>query len=893
MKNTKEVALFEVRYGRESELPEALHQGEIGLAWDTNRLFIGNKANTDLKNRIEYPYKNLEILTEYSDMEKILTYTYLNNIDNAEKFPIIVISTQTPEITDACTLTIQTPTAGGDVSFVANETFDNIINKINSKAIEGIRAYKNDNDELVLVAYDSRLVLSGSAALTQLYLVDKDTTNSENLPQRYIRNKLDDFVTSADFGIIGDDTDSSEKIISALIELYNKNTVDEQYYRTFKILAGNYTIGGSQTLPLLSNMHLKGDGKDKTVLIMSRDFSGSNVFTSTDTNLSYENGKRAFNTIIEDMTIDMSELPTYNGYLLLLNNCQNITFRNVRFIGNINLKFANILNSSNITFENCNVDNFYSGILGNTVTRLFLRDTIFNTTYDSAVKLSNSIGLTMNSNTFIECAQTSGSIVDISNNCSYSTIIQSNFDANVITNYSKLFKRVANDYLNYIDTLDASTNERKLLKFKFLQPKWEYIDYLTNQNGKTAVVIDNSKYKTNSQNYPLADNPLNIDTTGSLTLENLGTDDLVLKSHKTSDVVIGDYDELIGNIGQIQIKKPIQLNDNKITNSEGTGPVIIETAENGIIEVGDNTTYAPYEQRILGNDDAIPNVAYVNRASGTTLHKEITYIDAVNNTENGIKIAEFDPNIYGDTIHLKNIKVNVKIPFFNMFKYMNVKDAVTYSNGYRYNKGEIVMAGGNYGVVLNDHTATSSTFNSNVMQLSLLTDAKYVDVIAVNRATPSIQYYLTRDIESDAQMENYPLIDITEKNMRNYYPPIVATGVSSEMFMENDRIYQTLSGDPITINSKFDIHNATNFEKTADEGMNYSLDMDRIYISVNNNVPLTDTINFSGYDLYIKFSDEDYNILNLLPLNNETTGGTYTKLNPSGKLIFDISYVRG
>ena len=893
MKNTKEVALVQVRYGRESELPEALHQGEIGLAWDTNRLFIGNKANTTLKNRIEYPYKNLEILTEYSNLEEILTYTYLNNIDNAEKLPIVVISTDTPSISDDCSLTIQTPTASGSVSFVNGDDLDAIITKINAQSIEGIRAYKNDNDSLVLVAYDSKLILTGNSALTQLYLVDQDTKNSENLPQRYVRNKLDDFVTTADFGIAGDDTEVSEKFINSLIELYNKNTVDEQYYRTYKILAGNYTIGGSQTLPILSNMHLKGDGKDKTVLIMSRDFSGSNVFTSTDTSLNYENGKQAFNTIIEDMTIDMSEIPTYNGYLLLLNNCQNITFRNVRFIGNINTKFANISNSTNITFENCNIDGFYSDILGSNLTRLILRDNIFNVCYDSAVKLSNSIGLTMNSNTFISCAVTSGSIIDISDNCSYSTIIQSNFDSAVITNYTKLFKRVSDDYLNYIDTLDASTNERKLLKFKFLQPQWEYIDYLTNQNGKTAVVVDNSQYKTDSQNYPLADNPLNIDTTNGLTLENLGSGDLTLKAEKAADIVIGDYDEIIAQVGQIQIKKPIQLNDNRITNSEGTGPVIIETAENGVIEVGDNTTSAPYEQRILGNDNAIPNVAYVNRASGTTLHRVITYIDAENNTANGVKICEFDPNLYGDTIHLENIKVNIKLPFFNMFGYMNTTNAVSYTTGYRYYKGEIVTSGGNYGVVLNDHTATTSSFSADVMQLSALTDAKYVDVIAVNRASPEIKYYLTRDIEPDAQFENNSIIDITEKNMRNYYPPVVATGVTSEMFMENARVYQSLSGDPETIVSKIDIHNPATFEKTFDEGMNYSFDMDRVYITVGTNVPLTDTINFSGYDLYVKFFDENNDELTLLPLNSTTTGAGYTKLNPSGKMIIDVNYVRG
>ena len=129
--------------------------------------------------------------------------------------------------------------------------------------------------------------------------------------------------------------------------------------------------------------------------------------------------------------------------------------------------------------------------------------------------------------------------------------------------------------------------------------------------------------------------------------------------------------------------------------------------------------------------------------------------------------------------------------------------------------------------------------------------------------------------------------------MRNYYPPVVATGVTSEMFMENARVYQSLSGDPETIVSKIDIHNPATFEKTFDEGMNYSFDMDRVYITVGTNVPLTDTVNFSGYDLYVKFFDENNDELTLLPLNSTTTGAGYTKLNPSGKMIIDVNYVRG
>lgn len=894
MKNTKEVALVQVRYGREAELPEALHQGEIGLAWDTNRLFIGNKANTDLKNRIEYPYKNLEILTEYSDMNEILTYTYLNNIDNLEKLPIVVVSTNTPQIDSQCDLGIQTSSASGSITLTVNETLENIVSSINNENIEGIRAYINEENKLVLVAYDSKLLLSGNSALVQMYLIDSEDTNSENLPERYVRNKLDDFVTTADFGIVGDITDVSEKFINSLLELYNKNTFDEQYFRTYKILAGRYSIAGNQTIPLLSNMHLKGDGIDKTVFVIDNSFGGNNVFTSTDTTLDYNNGKPAFNTIIEDMTIDMSSISTYNGYLLLLNRCNDITFRNVKFIGNINLKFANILNSTNIIFENCIIENFYSGILGSGITRLFLRNNIFNTSYDYEVKLNNSIGLTMNSNTFISSAQTSGSIIDISNNCSYSTIIQSNFDSDVISNYPKLFNRVLNDYTNYIDTLDASTNERKLLKFKFLQPQWEYIDYLTNQNGKTAVVVDNSQYKTNSQDYPLADNTLNIDTTNGLKLENLGEDDLILKSSQSSDVVIGDYDEIIGNIGQIQVKKNIQLNNNIISNSEGNGPIIIETAENGIIEVGDNTTGAPYEQRILGNDNAIPNVAYVNRAANTTKRIFVSTEDAENFTQNGLELFNFDPLYYGNTIYLKNIKMNVKIPFLSMFKYMNSNDSILYTSGYYYYKGDIVTDGTNYGVVKENHEATTSLTLSTSVQIissSNLKDIKYAEIVAVNNLSAVNSYYLTKELEGHG-IGGYSVVEADTRNDRGENPPPVAIGTSSKYFTENSVAYET-TDDVRIISSKLDLHDRELFVQSFLDGNIYSFNFDRPYIPVEPEVALSDEMNFSNYKLYLRFYDEDDNLITPVALDSATAGNSYTKMNPVGKLIIDIEYIRG
>ena len=82
-RNTKEISLIQIRSGKLSEMPKALHQSEYGLAKDANRLFIGNASNTLLKNRTIFPYQNLEILTEFSNLKDYFKYSYENNIKYA------------------------------------------------------------------------------------------------------------------------------------------------------------------------------------------------------------------------------------------------------------------------------------------------------------------------------------------------------------------------------------------------------------------------------------------------------------------------------------------------------------------------------------------------------------------------------------------------------------------------------------------------------------------------------------------------------------------------------------------------------------------------------------------------------------------------------------------
>lgn len=77
-KNTKQIALIQNRHGKLNELPKQLSTSELGFADDENRLFIGNPENPILKERYEsntFPYGNVEILTEFSELTTQIKYS--------------------------------------------------------------------------------------------------------------------------------------------------------------------------------------------------------------------------------------------------------------------------------------------------------------------------------------------------------------------------------------------------------------------------------------------------------------------------------------------------------------------------------------------------------------------------------------------------------------------------------------------------------------------------------------------------------------------------------------------------------------------------------------------------------------------------------------------------
>jgi|GEM_PF-3933971 len=78
------------RRGLSTELPLALNEGEIGLTTDTGQVFIGSPNFAPIVNRVDFPFQNIELLTEFSIanlLETSATYTYRYQDPTSIQFP--------------------------------------------------------------------------------------------------------------------------------------------------------------------------------------------------------------------------------------------------------------------------------------------------------------------------------------------------------------------------------------------------------------------------------------------------------------------------------------------------------------------------------------------------------------------------------------------------------------------------------------------------------------------------------------------------------------------------------------------------------------------------------------------------------------------------------------
>ena len=503
-KNTKQIALIQHRRGKLSELPKQLNVGEFGMALDTNELFIGNPDNPALSERIakdEFPWGNIQVLTEFSDNLEKITYRYESNTDIKARLPIVITgSTANPSIAKNTSLIIN------DVEIVFDTAYslNGIINKINSYDNIGVKAYTSDNAHLTLISTGTEITLedgvtTGQGIVERLGFGENSYTAVSSLPvERTLQKVLDDQVTVKSYNAFGDGVaDDSEAFYNAIISL-NKAGNSPQYFRTLLIPSGIYKT--STTLPLPKGVHLKGEGIGRTIIktenLVNAAFAtmDDNMIISTMNNYG-ENTEIPSYITVEDLTIDVSDNITMS--LLSLGSCENVLFKNVEFKGSDGTTLVRIEGNVNtnkfkyIVFDTCCFNNGRTAIKINAdLEHLIITNSLFNNFSSRTLDLSNDDSNVINSvidgNMFKNCiSDDNTSAIDLGNNTKYISVINNKFDED-LTNY------ISNPYntsseLNYTDILNPNTDEKKLLKFKFTQPIWEYIDYLINPNGEYLI----------------------------------------------------------------------------------------------------------------------------------------------------------------------------------------------------------------------------------------------------------------------------------------------------------------------------------------------------------------------------------------------------------------------
>ncbi len=1005
-RNTKEIALIQHRSGNLAEMPKALHQAEIGLAKDANRLFIGNAINTILANRQEFPYQNLEILTEYSNLNDYFKYSYQNNILKAgeetdrtklrEYLPIVINCDRNfTGISSDGTIELN----GVEISFQNGNTLEETINKINAYAEDyeengetkkGTKTYVTSLQTttyvcLTFVCLDSALTVRDiTGNVTSQFGFPTEITYDISMPERKVTEKLDDNLHITDFSIKGDNTVCGQSIYNALVEIY-KNYSDEQFYRNVMFPAGTYLYAPKNLetstditifspFPLISNLHVHGEGIDRTIIKSSSTCGENNILiNSIDNNVNpstssaYGTNGYPNNILIEDMTFDSSAATISTLCNIVAGT--NITFNRVKFKGSTGTTLVNMFGSdstnttNNITFTNCI---FEGGLFGIHSTEFVENVTINNCTFKNigtnAIKIGDdttpidnaSKAFNINGNIIINTpsvdTSTGSCAIKIGKNTQYLSIHQTQFADNLFqnwknntypipyveftptlwndsTDYEKddyvlvgdiTYKciqahdassditpdnpTVWNEYwvreerTNFIDTLDPTTDEKKVLKFHFTQPRWEYLNYLINKEGNVVVVVDGKDEDITADNgLHIKENDMGID------IRSVKSGDVTLTTDNNADITIGKGLESGKPTGNINIEKTLQLNDNNISNENGTQNTTFKTAPEKVLVV-DETGTTPYEQLIMNNPDAIPNVAYVKNISTHSYTKMISFKDLANIDGSGaLPLINFIPSTYGNNVHVTRISINVRTPFYKVYEDMD--KAPSYVSGLTYYKGDVVKSQGSsgavYAVILKTHQAPTeikmveSEYLHIVNKVDNLKSVKYIDIIGVDSNNNNYNFTQTynEDFE-DISANTLDSVNIQKNNLFGFtsaepFTPQRFGGedVEAKIVSYLNRNYVLLPQDEEMDYTVESLHNTELSTRKYDEGYNYIFECDRNYNSGN---PLEEnpyTVNLANGRMKMVFYNTDKEQISSFTADKG-------QLNAAGEILLKIEFIR-
>lgn len=379
----REIALVQHRRGLSTDLPDSLEEAEIGFAVDTGAVFIGapNNPLVDGRDRAtnnQYPYENIQILTELSDNLEIISHSYAGNSTVQPIFPTIITGTAVPDtLTSGDSIDLNTTVIDLTTGPSPGTGLNNAVSAINAASVTGIFAL-NANGRLRLISnlgQDISIINVSGSPLQKLKLAPIGETGitypANNVISRTLQTVLDDRVSVKAYGAAGDGAqDDAELINSALIGIYTVSTSNENK-KTLFFPAGTYKlVDNSVYLP--PNAKLVGEGYDRTVLQKTDDVT-SEVLKTMDGNGFYDtllafgtnSAVQPSNIIIEDICFENLD----DEDVANLTSVSDITFRRCKFVsgGTAGILFQSPLDGgytsqSNITFEDCVFDTASKGI---------------------------------------------------------------------------------------------------------------------------------------------------------------------------------------------------------------------------------------------------------------------------------------------------------------------------------------------------------------------------------------------------------------------------------------------------------------------------------------------------------------------------------------------------
>lgn len=214
----------------------------------------------------------------------------------------------------------------------------------------------------------------------------------ENDIQRTVQQKLDDYVNLYDFGGVLNDV-SGEALQNAIYQLFlNTDKTEPSSRVTLKIPAGIFYIDRTIYIPPYTN--IVGEGKDKTVLIVSSDITDPLFYFCDQTSLpgipgspvlypSINSGSRPTNIFISGITFQHGPAVSLDRKIMISADCaKDSIITNCKFVGNyeagvtgpfsnqeayaaIEIRGQSALTTENLIIDNCTFNGFGSAILSN------------------------------------------------------------------------------------------------------------------------------------------------------------------------------------------------------------------------------------------------------------------------------------------------------------------------------------------------------------------------------------------------------------------------------------------------------------------------------------------------------------------------------------------------